>query len=53
MNTKRPTPDPELNAVLQELVTGIRAVLGDNFIAAYLQGSFAVGIGMPTAMSIS
>jgi predicted nucleotidyltransferase len=43
MNTKRPTPDPELNAVLQELVTGIRAVLGDNFIAAYLQGSFAVG----------
>src|SRR5260221_3312928 len=38
-----PTPDPDLNAVLHELVTGVQAVLGDNFVAAYLQGSFAVG----------
>jgi predicted nucleotidyltransferase len=43
MNTKHPTPDPELNAVLSELVTSIRGILQDNFIAAYLQGSFAVG----------
>jgi hypothetical protein len=38
-----PTPDVELNRVLHELVTGAQAILGDHFIAAYLQGSFAVG----------
>jgi hypothetical protein len=38
-----PTPYPELNAVLQEMVSGIQAVLQDNFVGAYLQGSFAVG----------
>jgi|SRR5690242_1094738 len=43
MNTAAPTPDPELNAVLHELVTSAQAILGDRFIAAYLQGSFAVG----------
>ena len=43
MNTGAPTPDRELNAVLHELVTGVQTILGDTFIAAYLQGSFAVG----------
>jgi hypothetical protein len=38
-----PTPYPELNAVLQELVDGVRAALGNRFVAACLQGSFAVG----------
>lgn len=38
-----PTPDADLNAVLRELVTSAQAVLGENFLAAYLQGSFAVG----------
>ncbi len=38
-----PTPYPELNAVLQELVQSVQAVLRDNFVAACLQGSFAVG----------
>jgi hypothetical protein len=38
-----PTPFPDLNAVLQELVEGTQTVLGDNFLGAYLQGSFAVG----------
>lgn len=38
-----PTTDPELNDVLGELVSSARAILGDNFIGAYLQGSFAVG----------
>src|SRR5450432_717950 len=38
-----PTPYGELNSVLAELVVGAQAVLGDNFRAAYLQGSFAVG----------
>ena len=43
MNTQQPTPDAELNAVLHEFVTCVQAILGDNFTAAYLQGSFAVG----------
>jgi predicted nucleotidyltransferase len=38
-----PTPYPELNAVLQELVENVRAALGGSFVSACLQGSFAVG----------
>lgn len=38
-----PTPFPELNAVLSELVTSVQSILVDNFLAAWLQGSFAVG----------
>ena len=38
-----PTPFSDLNAVLRELVTSAQAALGENFLAAYLQGSFAVG----------
>ena len=38
-----PTPYPELNAVLQELLEILQAVLIDNFVALCLQGSFAVG----------
>lgn len=37
------TPFPELNIILRELVRRLRQVLGNNFIGAYLQGSFAVG----------
>ncbi len=40
---QNPTSDPELNIVLHEFVIGIQTLLGANFIAAYLQGSFAVG----------
>jgi hypothetical protein len=43
MSTLHSTPFPELNAVLSELVTSVQSILGDNFLAAYLQGSFAVG----------
>jgi predicted nucleotidyltransferase len=39
----RPTPYPELNSVLDELVVSIRGALGESFVGAYLQGSFAVG----------
>jgi hypothetical protein len=42
-STPYPTPYPELNAVLRELVASVQAILGDTFVAAYLQGSFAVG----------
>ena len=38
-----PTPYPELNEILQELVASVQDALGDTFVGAYLQGSFAVG----------
>ena len=38
-----PTPYEELNHVLDELVSRIEKILGDKFVGAYLQGSFAVG----------
>jgi hypothetical protein len=37
------TPFPELNGVLRYLVEDVRVALGDAFVGAYLQGSFAVG----------
>lgn len=41
--TKRWTAYPELDAVLRELVEGAHAILGESFVGAYLQGSFALG----------
>ena len=41
--SREPTPYPELNAVLSYLLEGVTAALKDNFVGAYLQGSFAVG----------
>jgi predicted nucleotidyltransferase len=38
-----PTQNPELNIVLDALVTGIKAILGEKFLGAYLGGSFAHG----------
>lgn len=43
MSANQATPYPELNAVLRALVEGVQAVLGQSFVAIYLQGSFAVG----------
>lgn len=37
------TAYPELNLVLEHLLAGAQAALADNFVGAYLQGSFAVG----------
>lgn len=42
-SSREPTPYAELNAVLAHLLHGARQALGDNFVGAYLQGSFAVG----------
>lgn len=42
-----PTPYAELNGVLEYLVAGVQERLGDNFVGAYLQGSFAVGDHTP------
>lgn len=38
-----PTPFADLNGVLGKLVDSVRAVLGDNLVGVYLQGSFALG----------
>jgi predicted nucleotidyltransferase len=38
-----PTPYPELNQVLDALVSDIQQILEQTFVGAYLQGSFAVG----------
>ncbi len=38
-----PTPVPELNRLLRSLTDGVQETLGDDFVAAVLQGSFAVG----------
>jgi Nucleotidyltransferase domain len=38
-----PTLYTDLNAVLHELVGRVKNDLSDNFIGAYLQGSFAIG----------
>lgn len=38
-----PTPFDDLNELLVDLVQQARAVLGEDFVGAYLQGSFAVG----------
>ena len=37
------TPYTQLNSVVDDLVSSVRAALGDSFVGAYLQGSFAVG----------
>jgi hypothetical protein len=42
-NSPQPTAVPELNAVLHELVAGAQAILAENLVAAYLQGSLAMG----------
>jgi predicted nucleotidyltransferase len=34
---------PELDALLADFVDEVRAILGDDFVGAYLQGSFALG----------
>jgi hypothetical protein len=40
---RAPTPFDDLNPLLAELMAGAREHLGDNFVGAYLQGSFALG----------
>ncbi len=41
----KPTPYPELNFVLQELVNRELDILRENVVGIYIQGSFAVGDG--------
>ena len=37
------TPYPEINFVLQEFLSGVRAILGHRFVGMYLEGSLAMG----------
>jgi Domain of unknown function (DUF4111) len=41
--SSHPTQFAELNELLGQMVLRIKAILGDNFVGAYLQGSFALG----------
>jgi predicted nucleotidyltransferase len=43
MSTSFPTSNSELNAVLDEFVKSVQQVIKENFVSAYLLGSFAVG----------
>lgn len=45
MFNPHPTRYAGLNGVLHDLVTGAQAALGESFVGAYLQGSFALGAG--------
>jgi hypothetical protein len=38
-----PTPYPAVNAVLQELLSGVQAILGERLVGLYLYGSLAGG----------
>src|SRR5512146_3030508 len=38
-----PTAYPDVNATLEALLTGVRGLLGDRFVAFYLYGSLASG----------
>jgi hypothetical protein len=40
-----PTAFPELNGLLDEVLARVKAILGENFVGAYLVGSFALGAG--------
>lgn len=46
-DTVAPTPDADVNAVLGVLLSGVRAVLGDQFVGLYLYGSLAMGDFVP------
>src|SRR5215210_849739 len=43
--TLSPTVFPELNQLLDELAARVQSILVDNFVGAYLTGSFALGAG--------
>jgi len=43
INTTHPTPYPEINALLQELLENVQTILESHFIGLYLEGSLASG----------
>lgn len=51
-STQNPTPDSEINAVLGELLSGIKTILGDGLVGLYLYGSLASGDFNPQTSDI-
>ncbi len=43
MEVPRPTPYPDVNAVIHEILSGASAVLGNDLVGMYLTGSLAAG----------
>jgi len=43
INPIHPTPYPDVNAVLRELLVGVQAVLGQHMVGMYLEGSLVNG----------
>ena len=52
MRSSYPTPYPDINAVLDELLSSVRVVLGNSFIGLYLHGSLAYGDFNPQTSDI-
>lgn len=52
MTTTGPTTYPEINALLQRLLAGARAVLGDELVGLYLHGSLATGGFVPDVSDV-
>ncbi len=48
----QPTPYPEVNFVLQQLLFNVQAILGDHFVGLYLYGSLASGDFNPKTSDI-
>jgi hypothetical protein len=47
-----PTAYPEINALLEEVLTCVRDILGQNFVGMYLYGSLAMGDFSPSSSDI-
>jgi predicted nucleotidyltransferase len=47
-----PTPYPDINAVLNVLLSSVQTVLGDHFVGMYLYGSLASGDFNPETSDI-
>ncbi|SRR6266511_1342319 len=43
VKSNNPTPYPEVNTILLELLDSVQGILGDHFIGMYLEGSLASG----------
>jgi hypothetical protein len=52
LHISRPTPYPDVNAVLRLLLEGAQSILGDHFIGLYLYGSLASGDFNPQTSDI-
>src|SRR4051794_16511685 len=47
-----PTPYPDVNAIIDQLLTEVRAILGDELVGLYLYGSLSSGDFDPDSSDI-